>query len=63
MKLRNTRNRRRRPGFTLMEMMVVVTMIVALAGLGIFYMAGQAEEANKPKQSGHQSLDGGRHGV
>jgi len=49
MKVRSTQNRQRRAGFTLMEMMVVVTMIVALAGLGIFYMAGQAEEANKAK--------------
>ena len=39
----------RRAAFTLMEMMVVVAMIVALAGLGIFYMAGQADEANKTK--------------
>ena len=53
MKLRTT-NRRlnrvvRRSAFTLMEMMVVVSMIVALAGLGIFYMAGQADKANETK--------------
>jgi general secretion pathway protein G len=49
MRIRNTQNRRRRAGFTLMEMMVVVTMIVALAGLGIFYMAGQVQKANEAK--------------
>ena len=53
MKLR-TNNQRlnrvvRRSGFTLMEMMVVVAMIVALAGLGIFYMGGQADEAAKTR--------------
>ena len=38
-----------RPAFTLMEMMVVVAIIVALAGVGIFYMAGQVDEGNKTK--------------
>jgi general secretion pathway protein G len=32
-----------------MEMMVVVAIIVALAGVGIFYMAGQADEGNKAR--------------
>ena len=50
MKLRPTQDRRRhRAAFTLLEMMVVVAIIVALAGVGIFYMAGQAEEGNKAK--------------
>lgn len=50
MKLRTNDNRRmRRAAFTLMEMMVVVAIIVALAGVGIFYMAGQADEGNKAR--------------
>jgi general secretion pathway protein G len=50
MKLRNPQRRAlRRAAFTLMEMMVVVAIIVALAGVGIFYMAGQADEGNKAK--------------
>jgi prepilin-type N-terminal cleavage/methylation domain-containing protein len=38
-----------RRGFTLMEMMVVVAIIVALAGIGIFFLAPQADEGNKTK--------------
>jgi len=51
MKVRNEaqRQRRVRAGFTLIEMMVVVAIIVALAGMGIFYMAGQADEGTKTK--------------
>jgi general secretion pathway protein G len=51
MKLRSTttRNRQRRAGFTLMEMMVVVAIILSLAGLGIVYMAGQADEGVKTR--------------
>jgi len=49
MKLRSTQQRNRRAAFTLMEMMVVVAIIVALAGVGIFYMAGQVDEGNKTK--------------
>lgn len=43
--VRETSPRLVRSGFTLMEMMIVIAIIVALAGLGIFYMAGQADEA------------------
>ncbi len=58
MKLRNTRHRSRRAAFTLMEMMVVVAIIVALAGAGIFYMAGQIDEGAKTKaQAGVKALD------
>ena len=32
-----------------MEMMVVVAIIVALAGVGIYYMAGQADEGTKAR--------------
>ncbi len=49
MKIRNSQHRQRRAAFTLMEMMVVVAIIVALAGTGIYYMAGQIDEGNKAK--------------
>jgi general secretion pathway protein G len=43
--VRKSSARKTRAGFTLMEMMIVIAIIVALAGLGIFYMSGQADEA------------------
>ena len=49
MKLRNTQNRARRAAFTLMEMMVVVAIIVALAGASIYFMGGQMDEGYKAK--------------
>jgi len=49
MRLRDTRNQPRRAAFTLMEMMVVVAIIVALAGASIYYMAGQIDEGNKAR--------------
>ena len=47
MKIRNTQSRQRRSAFTLMEMMVVVAIIVALAGTGIYYMAEQADKGTQ----------------
>ena len=45
----HTRHRTHRAAFTLMEMMIVVAIIVALAGIGIVYMAGSADEGQKTK--------------
>ena len=36
-----------RQGFTLMEVLVVVAIIMILAGLGVFYYMGQLEETRK----------------
>jgi general secretion pathway protein G len=36
-----------RTGFTLMEILVVVAIIVILAGLGGYYLLGQVDEARK----------------
>jgi general secretion pathway protein G len=44
---RNLQTRRRRSAFTLMEMLIVVAIIVALAGIGGFFIMGQLEGAKK----------------
>ncbi len=47
--VRNQERRGRRAAFTLMEMMIVVAIILALAGMAVFFMAGQADEGNKAR--------------
>jgi prepilin-type N-terminal cleavage/methylation domain-containing protein len=39
----------RRVAFTLVEMMIVVAIIVLLAGVGTYYMAGAIDEGNQSK--------------
>jgi general secretion pathway protein G len=45
--LRNEMSRIRRPAFTLMEMLIVVAIIVAIAGIGGYYLMGALEGAKK----------------
>jgi general secretion pathway protein G len=47
MTLRVQRNRSRRAAFTLLEMLVVVAIIVALAGVGTFFLFGTMRDSEK----------------
>lgn len=47
MTLRVASNRTRRAAFTLLEMLVVVAIIVALAGVGTFFLFGAMRDSEK----------------
>jgi general secretion pathway protein G len=49
MRVRNSPHLRPRAGFTLMEMMVVVAIIVVIAGMGVVILGPQIDEGNKTK--------------
>ncbi len=52
---RHAINRQKRAAFTLMEMLVVVAIIVALAGIGGFFLLGALEDAKVDVRRGPPS--------